>query len=61
LLSTIITSPSDLTFTEMVVVLSVGRVDDGRTREEVDGKVRKVAYEEEHVERDEGQSRRCSI
>jgi hypothetical protein len=40
----------------MVAVLSVGRVDDGRTREEVDGKVRKVAYEEEHVERDEGQS-----
>jgi hypothetical protein len=42
----------------MAVVSSVGRVDDGRAREEIDGKVRKAAYEEEHVERDEGQSQR---
>jgi hypothetical protein len=55
------TSPSNLENTGMTVGTFMGRVDDGRTREEVDGKVRKVANEEEHVERDEGQSRRCSI
>jgi len=42
----------------MAVVTFMGRVDDGRAREEVDGEVRKVAYEEEHVERDEGQTQR---
>jgi hypothetical protein len=52
------TSPSNLEIIEMVVGPFVERVDDGRTREKVDGKVRKVAYEEEHVERDEGQSQR---